>query len=320
MSDILDSIDELDDIEDGDLDAEDTHPISIVTGVNDDDGDNYFNEDDDEEEGDLAAEMSSILDAEDTQASEMGQTEAQEITNAIKSAATVTYALLAKAHEGKAHQSLGYDSWGEYVKAEFEMSPQRSYQLLDLSKAVKMIEAAAPEGTHIKLTEAQARDLKRELPRITERIHEETTGKTPEESREIIDDIVREEREEKIQKRVEDKAHKSREQEMDEARDEGYRAGLESAADAILEADAERQAANEPDGGLMDVEVEGDINQAGRAEYMKLVQALVMNSNMGDPQDIVDAIPENNFDDIYDRVIDTAGLWNRIANYMDLRR
>ena len=155
MSDILDSIDELDDIEDGDLDVEDTHPISIVTGVNDDDGDNYFNEDDEEEE-DLAAEMSSILDAKDTQASEMGQAEAQEITNAIKSAATVTYALLAKAHEGKAHQSLGYDSWGEYVKAEFEMSPQRSYQLLDLSKAVKMIEAAAPEGTHIKLTEAQA--------------------------------------------------------------------------------------------------------------------------------------------------------------------
>ena len=193
MSDILDSIDELDDIDGGDLEVEDTHPISIITGVNDDDGDNYFNEDD-EEEGDLAAEMSSILDAEDTQASEMGQTEAQEITNAIKSAATVTYALLAKAHEGKAHQSLGYDSWGEYVKTEFEMSPQRSYQLLDLSKAVKMIEAAAPEGTHIKLTEAQARDLKRELPRITERIHEETTGKTPEESREIIDDIVREER------------------------------------------------------------------------------------------------------------------------------
>ncbi len=47
MSDILDSIDELDDIEDGDLDAEDTHPISIITGVNNDDDDNYFNEDDD---------------------------------------------------------------------------------------------------------------------------------------------------------------------------------------------------------------------------------------------------------------------------------
>ena len=305
MDNILDTIDDLEDLDD---EYTNNH---VEEGLDDE---NFFN--DPEEDEDFASDLTTILDQE----SEMGESEAREITDAIKSAATATYVLLAKAHEGKAYKSLGYDSWGDYVKTEFEISPQRSYQLLDLSKAVKMIESAAPEGTTVKLTEAQARDLKRELPRITERIQQETQNKTPEESREIIDGIVREEREEKAQQRAEANALKSKEEAIDEARTEGYQAGIEASADAILEADAERQAANEPDGGLMDVEVHGDNSSpAAQAAYIKLAQLLVIIAAMPDPQDVADAIPDNNFDELFDRVIDSAGWMNRLASLMELR-
>ena len=70
----------------------------------------------------------------------------------------------------------------------------------------------------------------------------------------------------------------------------------------------------------MDVEVHGDNSSpAAQAAYIKLAQLLVIIAAMPDPQDVADAIPDNNFDELFDRVIDSAGWMNRLASLMELR-
>lgn len=125
---------------------------------------------------------------------EMSKEQAREITESIKAASVAVYVLIAKAHEGKAYKALGYESFESYVKTEFDLSRNRAYQLLNLSNTVKAIESATPDGTEVKLTEIQARDIKRELPKITERVESETSGKDAEESADIVSSIVEEER------------------------------------------------------------------------------------------------------------------------------
>jgi len=207
MSDILDSID---DILDGETDED------LVSGEILDDSED-FSED---------------FDLDNIEAPAMDSDEAQEITEAIRASATATYILLAQAHAGKAYKALGYSTWADYVNEEFSISSSRSYQLLDLSKAVKMIEEASPEGTEVKLTEAQARGIKKELPRITEQIKEATKDKSPTEAAEMIDEIIDEARE---QRKADEKVTKEKQAKIDEAAEDGYRAGLEAAADAFLE-------------------------------------------------------------------------------------
>lgn len=304
MNDILDTLDDLDDEESQDYTDDDFGLGGFSTDMMS--PENVL-------DTDLAAGIDDILASE----GQMGETEAREITEAIRAAATATYVLLTRAHEGKAYSALGYETWAEYVRMEFEISPQRSYQLLDLSKAVKMIESATPDGTDIKLTEAQARDIKRELPRITERVHEETKDLPPEEARDRVNEIIREERE---QARIEEKAVKKREEELAEAEEEGYRAGLEAAADALLEADAERQAVNDPDDGLVDTEVQGNPPSPNTSKLMHdFVNVLLMVQRMPDPQEVCDLISDERLDDFADKVNDAAGWMNRLGNLLDLR-
>lgn len=175
-----------------------------------------------------AVEPVSLELVDDTQ---MSEAKARELTNAIKAAAEATYVLLAKAHQGKAYKALGYETWADYVTKEFEISTQRSYQLLNLSKTIQEIEAVAPAGTEVKLTEAQARDIKRELPFITSKVAEETSEMTTDEAAAKIEQIVNEARE---QKKLDDEAIAIKEKQLKEAEEEGYRAGLEAGADAIL--------------------------------------------------------------------------------------
>lgn len=304
MNDILDTLDDLDDEESQNYTDDDFGLGGFSTDMMS--SENVL-------DADLAAGIDDILASE----GQMGETEAREITEAIRAAATATYVLLARAHEGKAYSALGYETWAEYVRMEFEISPQRSYQLLDLSKAVKMIESATPDGTDIKLTEAQARDIKRELPRITERVHEETKYLPPEEARDRVNEIIREERE---QARIDEKAVKKREEELAEAEEEGYRAGLEAAADALLEADAERQAVNDPDDGLVDTEVQGNPPSPNTSKLMHdFVNVLLMVQRMPDPQEVCDLISDERLDDFADKVNDAAGWMNRLGNLLDLR-
>lgn len=125
----------------------------------------------------------------------LNETEARSLTDTIRNAVDVLWALIARAHAGGAWKALGYDSWGEYVKAEFDMSRSRSYQLLDQARVVAEIEAAVPDGTTINITEAAARDLKGVLEEVVPQIRERTAGLGPDEAADVLEEIVAEQRE-----------------------------------------------------------------------------------------------------------------------------
>lgn len=241
--------------------------------------------------------------------------EAREITDAIRSTATATWVLLARAHEGQAYKSLGYSSWADYVAEEFDMSTQRSYQLLDLSKAVRLIEENVPDGTPVKLTEAQARDIKRELPRITERIQEETRDMSPEDASNAVDDIIQEVRE---QKKSEEDAVSLKEKSVDDALEEGRRKGLEEAADAFLEqSDPPEKMEDSADSGVVELQVEGSGDSLSPEELMHVHNffSLLTNvSSLPDPDDFIDTVPMSRAQEVNNQLLEATSWFNRFSS------
>lgn len=285
MEDILDSLDELDD-----------EVLELL--------------DLDEEEDD-----SLILDLVDY---EMSEEEAEEITEAIRSAATATYVLIARAHAQKAHIAMGYETWAEYVNAEFDMSAARSYQLLNMSKVVEEIEAASPEGTEVKLTEAQARDIKRELPKITERIKEETRELPPEEASEAVKRVIEEER---ADKRAEEKAKKAREAELEEARKEARNEAIEEITDQFLEADRPNALTDKAETEMMKVEVEGEnegMTFQAIANLQNFVTSLDAIATLPPADDFVKEIPESRREAINERLMVAVAYLNRFQTVAEL--
>jgi len=121
--------------------------------------------------------------------------QARQLTDSIRNASEVLWMLIAKAHSGKAWQALGYSSWGDYVKEEFDMSRSRAYQILDQARVIQAIEAAVPEGTPVSpISEAVARDLKDVLEDIVPTIRERTEGLEPNEAAAVLEEIVEEQR------------------------------------------------------------------------------------------------------------------------------
>lgn len=125
----------------------------------------------------------------------MTRDEAKALTEAIKASAVTMYAFVKRAHDGKIWKSMGYSTWTDYVTHELDMSTGRSYQLINQAKVTEELEAAAPDGTRVTITEAQARAIKSELPRITDRVKTETVDDQPAVAAKKINDIVKDERE-----------------------------------------------------------------------------------------------------------------------------
>lgn len=231
---------------------------------------------------------------------QLTEAKARELTNAIKAAAEATYVLLARAHQGKAFKALGYSTWAEYVNQEFEISTQRSYQLLNLSKTIEAIEAVAPEGTTVKLTEAQARDIKRELPFITSKIAEETEDLDRDEAAEKIDQIVKDARD---QQKADAAAIAIKEKNLEEAEADGFSKGLEAGADAILGASGfDLTAGDDPeeDTGWGDSSSSSDgpgTSPQAAMDVHNLVNVLAGVSSLPDARDIIDAIPASRWAD-----------------------
>lgn len=294
MSDILDQIDDLEDdeFEALELDEEtDSSEFSTDLVISDDDLD-YI----------------------------MSEGKAHEITDAIRAASAATYILLAQAHSGKAFKALGYDTWAEYVKNEFDMSASRSYQLLDLSKAIQMIEAVTPEGTDVKLTEAQARDIKRELPKITEIIREETEGLEADQASEAVDRIIDDIRD---QKKADEAAIAEREKNLNEAEQDGYHKGLEAAADAMLEADAAGSMTDGADSEFVEVEVAGDgvevLNPQQKVDLYNFLNVLSGLTSLSEPDDFLKTVPAGREEEITNQ-LNTATAWlNRFSTLWELR-
>lgn len=77
-----------------------------------------------------------------TRVAAMDEVEARRITDAIKGTTVRLWLLVTEAHDRKAHLALGYETWADYVKAEFKMSESRSYQFLDTGHVMKALAAA----------------------------------------------------------------------------------------------------------------------------------------------------------------------------------
>jgi hypothetical protein len=129
--------------------------------------------------------------------------QAKELTEYIRSTSNVLYVLIERAHSGKAHTALGYKTFEEYVRAEFDISRSRAYQLLNQSRVISELESALPEGTPVHITEAAARDLKHALDDLVPEIRERTADLSPDVAGEVLEEMVANYREEKLRAREE---------------------------------------------------------------------------------------------------------------------
>ena len=112
---------------------------------------------------------------------EMTATCARDLTNRIKTAAEDLAELLFSAHQGKAWKALGYGSWKEYCATEFQMSKQRSYQLLHFVEIKNSLAKSQPglTPTSEKQTRALARLEPEQQPVAWEAAVEIANGKQP---------------------------------------------------------------------------------------------------------------------------------------------
>lgn len=128
--------------------------------------------------------------------------EARELTERIRSTAEQLWALLARAHAGRAWLALGYPSFEAYVREEFGISRSRAYQILDQAKVIQAIEAATPPGTSVHVTEAEARDIKPVLDsHVLPEISKRTQGLSTDEASAVVNDIIDEYRDRRREER-----------------------------------------------------------------------------------------------------------------------
>ena len=71
---------------------------------------------------------------------------AEKLTAEIKAWAGTLWLKLRQAHDGQAWKPLGYTSWADYVRVEFDMSRSYAYRLISHANAVAELEAAAGIG------------------------------------------------------------------------------------------------------------------------------------------------------------------------------
>lgn len=69
--------------------------------------------------------------------------EARALTEQIKAGLHATTLLLLEAHSKRVWQVLGYSTWEDYVRREFNFSRSRSYQLLDHGRVLRVLMASA---------------------------------------------------------------------------------------------------------------------------------------------------------------------------------
>jgi hypothetical protein len=148
--------------------------------------------------------------------------QARDLTDTIRSTSEVLYVLLSRAHRGKAWEALGYSSFADYVREEFDMSRSRAYQILDQSRVIEAIESASPDGADLPaISEAAARDLKSIIGEVVPEIEARTAGVPVSEAGQVVEEIVEDYRDKVRDKREQDALEKE-EREQDEAERRGF--------------------------------------------------------------------------------------------------
>lgn len=251
---------------------------------------------------------------------QFSKVKAQEITESIKSASVALHSLMTEAYRYKAHKALGYDTWEEYVKTEFDISRSRSYQLIHYTETLEMIQEAVPEGTEIRLTEAQARDLKAELPRITEVIEQETHEMSPDEAEDFVNELLADERE---QVKLEKEAAEQKKEEEERLKREAYNQALEDTADQMLEADPVNSFSDEADTGFMEAEVEGTadaISGKDAVAIFKFFEMLESVEVLPEPEDMVSKISQEREQEVEEKIIEITSWFNRFHTLWENRK
>lgn len=126
---------------------------------------------------------------------------ARQLTDRIRQAADDLWALLLQAYEGGAWTALGYRTWEAYVRAEFDMSRARAYQLVDQGFVLRELEKAAGVSTTVDISEREARDLKPHLEVVKDAIRQAVENVPEERVAEIVTEVVEQERSRIIRQR-----------------------------------------------------------------------------------------------------------------------
>jgi phage N-6-adenine-methyltransferase len=79
-------------------------------------------------------------------AAPLGTLEARRLTNEVKADAAALWAKLLRLYEGGAHTALGYPSWADYCRDEFDMGKSHAYRLLDAGRVAELLEPHSPIG------------------------------------------------------------------------------------------------------------------------------------------------------------------------------
>lgn len=111
---------------------------------------------------------------------------ARRLTDRIVKTAGDLWELLLAAHDGRAWEALGYQTWDSYVAAEFPISKSQSYRLLDQGRAIHELSAAAgisPGGEPVVVSERAARELKPVIGAVAEEVRRRTKGRRSDETR-----------------------------------------------------------------------------------------------------------------------------------------
>lgn len=200
----------------------------------------------------------------------LSRAQAQSLTDRIRSHIDAAWADITKAYEGKAWKALGYSSWGDYVKAEFNMGRSRSYQLLDQGRVIHAL-ADATGGDVQRVGQISARDVdavKDDLPAITTEIRERVEqGENP---KTAIDETVAAARAEKERQR-EDRKAKQAENEAARAKAQAsFSPEVQAHKQAKAEAIAARKEKPDFDALMAEVEQLRETNAALEADVERL--------------------------------------------------
>jgi hypothetical protein len=147
----------------------------------------------------------------------MNKAEATAITERIRKHIDAAWDNITRAYEGRAWKALGYNTWEAYVRAEFDMTRQRSYQLMDQGRVIHAVAEATGENVK-RVGQISARDaaaVKDDLPAVTEEIKAKIEA--GEDLAKAVTETVAAKRAEKEEKR---KARAAEQEQFDRQRDE----------------------------------------------------------------------------------------------------
>lgn len=122
------------------------------------------------------------------------QSEARALTARIRTGAQQMCLLLLEAYERRAAIALGYTTWQRYVKEEFGLSRSRSYELLDLARAMRVLGTAAGMRGTPDISPYAVRQIKAHLDDVVTIVRHRTASARPEELQEIVRRSVDEQR------------------------------------------------------------------------------------------------------------------------------